>query len=177
MTALQDYKITAANKLARCAWACVYWSLFRFTPVPLHAWRAFVLRVFGASVGKQVRLYPSARIWAPWNLTMADESCIGPDVDCYCVAAVVLGERAVVSQRAFLCTASHDYDRAGLPLVAAPIALERDAWVTAEVFVGPGVHFNEGGVALARSVVVKDVGAWTVVAGNPAKPIGARKHA
>lgn len=174
MRQYQDQQLSGLNKLARGFWLCVYWVLFRFSPVPLHTWRASLLRLFGASVGKKVRIYPSARIWAPWNLTMADESCIGPGVDCYCVDRVELGPRSVVSQRAFLCTAGHDYNRQGLPLITAPIVLYADAWVTAEVYVGPGVVLHEGAVALARSVVVRDVEAWCVVAGNPAKPVKRR---
>jgi putative colanic acid biosynthesis acetyltransferase WcaF len=174
MSCLKARKLTAANKLARVVWQIVCWIIFRLTPVPFHAWRAAVLRLFGAKIGKQVRIYPSAKIWAPWNLVMANESCIGPDVDCYCVDRIELGVRAVVSQRAFLCTASHDYNRSDLPLTTAPITLRADAWVAAEVFVGPGVTLNEGAVALARSVVVRDVTAWIVVAGNPANPIKQR---
>ena len=174
MTRLKAQQLTRSNKLARAVWQVVYWLVFRLTPVPLHAWRAFVLRLFGASIGKQVRIYPSAKIWAPWNLVMADESCVGPDVDCYCVDRIALGVRAVVSQRAFLCTASHDYNRSGLPLMTAPITLHADTWVTAEAYIGPGVTLNEGAVALARAVVVRDVGPWVVVAGNPARAVKER---
>jgi putative colanic acid biosynthesis acetyltransferase WcaF len=176
MTRLQDRHLGLSNKAARAIWACAYWLLYRPSPVPLHAWRAMVLRVFGARVGKGALIYPSARIWAPWNLTLGNGSCLGRGVDCYCVDKVEIMDRAMVSQRAFLCTASHDYNRPGLPLVAAPIRLEADAWVTAETYVGPGVTLAEGAVALARAVVVRDVDAWTVVAGNPARAIGSRQR-
>lgn len=174
MRQFRDQHLSLANKLARGGWLIVYWLLFRLTPVPFHAWRAAVLRLFGAVIGKRVRIYPSARIWAPWNLEMGDDSCIGPDVHCYCVDRIQLGFRAVVSQRAFLCTAGHDYNRSGLPLISAPILLQANTWVTAEVYVGPGVTLNQGAVALARAVVVRDVDAWTVVAGNPAKVVRRR---
>jgi putative colanic acid biosynthesis acetyltransferase WcaF len=175
-TATRPQQLTRSNKLARACWSVTYWVLFRLTPVPLHAWRAFVLRCFGASIGRRVRIYPSASIWAPWNLSMADDSCIGPGVDCYCVDRIVLQSRAIVSQRSFLCTATHDYEQTGLPLRTAPITIETDGWVTAEVYVGPGVTLHTGAVALARAVVVKDVAAWTVVAGNPAQPVRVRSQ-
>jgi putative colanic acid biosynthesis acetyltransferase WcaF len=173
---MRRQQLTPSNKLARACWYAVYWSLFRLTPTPLHAWRVLVLRCFGARVGKRVRIYGSAKIWAPWNLSMADDSCIGPGVDCYCVDRIELQSRAVVSQRSFLCTASHDYEQPELPLVTAPIRIESDAWVTAEVYVGPGVTLHEGSVALARAVVVKDVPAWTVVGGTPAVKIRTRSR-
>ncbi|MDD2808227.1 putative colanic acid biosynthesis acetyltransferase [Rhodoferax sp.] len=175
MTQLRAQQLTRANKLARAVWQVVYWLVFRLTPVPLHAWRAGVLRLFGASIGKRVRIYPSAKIWAPWNLVMADESCIGPDVDCYCVDCINLGVGAVVSQRSFLCTASHDYNSAAHTLMTAPILIMSHTWVTAEVYIGPGVVLNEGSVALARSVVIRSVDAWCVVGGNPAHFIKYRK--
>jgi putative colanic acid biosynthesis acetyltransferase WcaF len=174
MTPLQPGFITWRNKAARVSWAIVYWLLFRFTPVPLHAWRAMLLRIFGAKLGAGVRVYPSARIWAPWNLHMGDASCIGWDVDCYCVAPIHIGAHATVSQRAYLCSASHDYDAPGLPLVSAPITIGARAWITAEAFVGPGVHVGEGAVALARAVVTRDVEAWTVVGGHPARALRQR---
>jgi putative colanic acid biosynthesis acetyltransferase WcaF len=173
---MRQQRLTVANKLARACWYVAYWLVFRLTPTPLHAWRALVLRCFGARIGRRVKVYSSAKIWAPWNLTMADDSCIGPGVDCYCVDQIELQQRAVVSQRSFLCTASHDYQQAGLPLVTAPIRIESDAWVTAEVYVGPGVTLHEGSVALARAVVVKNVAAWTVVAGNPAVDVRMRSR-
>ncbi|MDP3620187.1 MAG: putative colanic acid biosynthesis acetyltransferase [Ramlibacter sp.] len=171
---MRQQKLTLSNKGARACWYLVYWSLFRLTPTPLHSWRAFVLRCFGARIGKRVKIYASAKIWAPWNLSMGDDSCMGPGVDCYCVDRIDIQARAIVSQRSFLCTASHDYQQPGLPLVTAPIRIERDAWVTAEVYVGPGVTFHAGAVALARAVVVKDVPAWAVVAGNPAVQVRMR---
>jgi putative colanic acid biosynthesis acetyltransferase WcaF len=173
---LQAQEVTIRNKLARVLWQIVYWLVFRLTPVPLHAWRAVVLRFFGARIGKQVRIYPSAKIWAPWNLVMADESCIGPDVDCYCVDRIEFGLSTIVSQRAFLCTAGHDYNQVGLPLVTAPIILQKNVWITSEVYVGPGVTMKEGSIALARAVVVRDVEAWFVVGGNPAKLLKQRER-
>jgi putative colanic acid biosynthesis acetyltransferase WcaF len=106
---------------------------------------------------------------------MLDGSCIANAVECYNVAHVTLGPHALVSQRAHLCTASHDFEDCSFQLVGAPILIEADAWVAAEVFVGPGVTLRRGSVALARTVVVKDVPEWTVVAGNPARRIRMRK--
>nr|WP_245960822.1 hypothetical protein [Wenzhouxiangella sediminis] len=62
-----------------------------------------------------------------------------------------------------------------MPLVAAPITIGERAWVTADVFVAPGVTIGDGAVILARSTVVEDVPAWTVMGGNPAAPQGPRK--
>jgi putative colanic acid biosynthesis acetyltransferase WcaF len=149
--------------------------LYRPSPTRLHSWRRFLLRCFGAKVARGAHPYPSARIWAPWNLTMGEGSCLSRHVDCYSVAEVVLGPRATVSQYSFLCTASHDYTSRDMPLVAAPIRIEADAWVTADVYIGPGVTIGEGAVVGARSTVIHDVEPWTIVSGNPAVPRGIRR--
>ena len=132
------------------------------------------MRLFGAKVGKRVYVYPSVQIWAPWNLEMGNDSCLSHFVDCYCVDKVVIGNRSTVSQYSYLCTASHDYNRRNLPLIAAPIVLEADVWVTADVFIGPGVTIRRGAVVGARSTVTRDVDEWNVIAGSPANVIGMR---
>jgi putative colanic acid biosynthesis acetyltransferase WcaF len=162
------------DKLRRLLWIAAWSLLYRPSPTPLHGWRRFLLRCFGASIGPGANPYPSARIWAPWNLRMAAHSCLGRDVDCYCVALVSLGEHATVSQYSYLCTASHDYRDPAMPLVAAPITIEAEAWVAADVFVGPGVTVRTGAVVGARSTLLADAPAWTVVAGAPAQARGAR---
>jgi putative colanic acid biosynthesis acetyltransferase WcaF len=120
--------------------------------------------------------YPGARIWAPWNLVMGDCSTMGDGVDCYSVARIEIGHHASVSQRAYLCAASRDIDDPGHSLMTGPIVIGRHGWVAAEAFVGPGITIGEGGVVAARGVAVRDVPPWTVVAGNPAKPIRERKR-
>ena len=167
--------VGAANRLARTVWNAVQLILYRPSPTILHGWRRFLLRLFGAKVGAGAHPYPRAKIWAPWNLTMANDSCLGNDVDCYCVAPIVLGSHATVSQYSFLCTASHNYHDPGMPMIAAPIIIGAEVWVAANVFVGPGVRIGEGAVIGARSTVIRDVEAWVFVAGSPPAKRGKRE--
>lgn len=159
------------NRIARVAWNLVYMILYRPSPVPLHGWRRFLLRCFRAKIAEGAHAYPTARIWAPWNLVMGRNSCLGSHVDCYSVAVVSLGDDAIVSQYSYLCSASHDYQDPGFQLVAAPITIGSMAWIAADVFIGPGVTVGEGAVVGARSTVLKDVPPWAVAAGNPCKVI------
>jgi len=162
---------STADKGRRGLWK-VIWALFCIpTPAPFHAWRAFILRLFGATVEEGVRVYSSARIWAPWNLTLKARACLGPGVDCFNVAPVSIGEDATVSQRAFLCTASRDYRDPAFGLLVGAITIDPRSWVAAEAYVGPGVRVGAGAVVAARAVVIRDVVPNTVVGGNPARPI------
>lgn len=162
---------TTANKIKRLIWQVVWLTLYRPSPTPLHAWRCFLLRSFGAKIRTGAHPYPSARVWAPWNLTMGQDSCLGPESDCYNPVPVTLGKRAIVSQKAYLCTPSHEIDDA-FTLVGAPIVLEDYSWVATSAFVGPGVTVGRGAVVGACAVVMKDVAAGKVVVGNPAKEVG-----
>ena len=167
-------QLSLRNQLARAGWSLT-WGLFcRLSPRPFHGWRRAWLRLFGARIDRSASIYPSARIWAPWNLDMGPRSALGDLVDCYNVDQVTLEEDAIASQQAFLCTASHDISDPGRRLVTAPIRLGRSSWVCAGAFVHPGVAIGEGAVVGARSVVTKDVAPWTVVGGNPAKFLKAR---
>jgi putative colanic acid biosynthesis acetyltransferase WcaF len=158
-----------SHRLARGLWQLFWLSLCRWTPRPLHAWRALALRIWGAKLGARCHVYPGAIIWAPWNLTLGDDACIGDGAEIYNVAPVALGRRSVVSQGAFLCTASHDHRREDFPLIQAPIRLGDRAWVAARVIVLPGVSLGDAAVAGAGSVVTRDVPAGCTVAGNPAR--------
>ena len=162
------------NKLGRVLWSMVWWTLFRPTPRILFGWRRMLLRAFGASIGRNARISPSVRIWAPWNLSVGDEASVAHAVDCYCVDRLSIGRHATVSQYALLCTAGHDINDPKMRLTTSPILIADQAWICAGVYVGPGVTVGEGGVAGARAVVTRDVAAWTVVAGNPAQVIRER---
>src|SRR4051812_33859179 len=97
------------NRLARVGWGIVYATLFQWSPRPLHAWRALLLRLFGAKLGDGCHIYPKAVIWAPWNLECADQVGIADGAIIYNQARIRLGKRVVISQGAHLCSGTHDY--------------------------------------------------------------------
>lgn len=163
------HKLSWTNKFTRVLWNIVRFSLYRSSPSVFHGWRRFLLRCFGAKVGVGAHPYPTANVWAPWNLEMGDGSCLSHHVDCYNVAKITLGKGATISQYSFLCTATHDYTKVDFPLLVAPIHIGSNVWVTADVFIGPGVSVGEGAVINARSSVFSDIEPWVVAKGNPAR--------
>jgi putative colanic acid biosynthesis acetyltransferase WcaF len=168
-------ELPLGNRIARALWGVVWLLLFRPTPRPLHAWRRFLLRCFGARVGRGVRVYASVRIWAPWNLSMGEFSVLGDCVDCYAVDRIEIGAHTVISQYTFLCTATHDVDQPHFPLVTKPIRIGAHAWVAADAFIGPGVCVGDGAVVGARASVFRDVEPGCVVGGNPARVLRRRR--
>lgn len=163
---------TTTNRIKRMLWSICWTVLARPFPKSLaNTWKVFILRCFGAKIAKNAYVYSSANIFMPWNLIMEENSCLASGVDCYNAAPVIIKKYATVSQRAYLCTASHNISSSKHEQTEKPIIIESRAWVAAEAFVGPGVTIGEGAVVGARSAVFKDVAPWTVVGGNPAKYI------
>lgn len=162
------------HRMYRLAWGCVWGGLGQWTPAPLHGWRRFLLRAFGAKIDKTAKIYPRVSVWFPPNLEMEAYATMGEATICYCMAPIRLKPYALVSQRAHLCSGTHDIDDPDFQLHAYPITIESRAWIAAEAFVGPGVVVGEGAVLGARAVTVKDLAPWTVYAGNPAKVIRQR---
>ncbi len=177
LPAIAGYRhgLGAGNRLGRLLWKLVEATLFRSSPAPLHGWRRFLLRRFGASVDPTAHVYPTARIWAPWNLTMEAHSCLSWGVDCYSVDRITLRRQAIVSQHARLVAASHDIRDPSFRLLHRPIEIGPSAWICAYAFVGMGVTVGEGAVVAATATAVKDVEPWAIVGGNPARKLGVRR--
>ena len=158
-------------KVKRVLWAVCYALLFKTSPNPARKWRARLLRMFGAKVSLKARVSPNVEITMPWNLEMEDYATIGSYAIIYNTAKIKIGYQATVSQYSYLCSATHDYEDAHFTLYAKPITIKRNAWVAADVYVGPGVTIGEGTVVGARSSVYKDLPPHKVCVGNPARVI------
>jgi len=166
---------TFGNRARRALWNTCWLLLFRPTPRPFHAWRSLLLRFFGATIGPDCHIYPSARIWAPWNLICADHVAVGPGAEIYNPSPIHLDSHVILSQSAFLCGATHDYNDPAFPLLAYRMNIGAHAWVCARASVAPGVNIGEGAVLGLASVATHDLEPWTVYAGNPAVKIKPRQ--
>lgn len=166
---------TLANRAARALWQVVWLLLFRPSPRPLHAWRALLLRCFGARLGPHCRIYPGAQIWAPWKLHCDEAACIADGAEVYNQATVTLGSHAIISQQAYLCSATHDVHDPDFPLVASPITVGARAWICARATVMPGITVGEGAVLALGAVATQSLEPWTVYGGIPARKLGARQ--
>ena len=161
-------KYSRLHMLMRLLWGLAV-PLFSFSPRVCFSWRASLLRIFGAQIGKNVHIYNSATIYMPWNLEIGDYSSIGEYAFIYNLGKITIGAKTTISQRVHLCAGAHDYNDPILPLLKPPINVEDHAWVCADAFVGPGITVGEGAVVGARACVFKNVAPWTVVGGNPAR--------
>jgi putative colanic acid biosynthesis acetyltransferase WcaF len=166
---------TVRNRFGRILWNIVALFFFRFSPQPFHSWRSLLLRCFGAKVAAGVHVYPGVKIWAPWNLELHDQCGIANGVILYSQGKIVIGRRTVISQGVNLCAGTHDYTKAGFPLITMPIHIGDEVWIAAEAFIHPGITIGNGCVIGARSVVTNDMPEWMVCSGHPCKPIKPRE--
>jgi putative colanic acid biosynthesis acetyltransferase WcaF len=163
----------------RPAWFVQLWWLvqaifFHTSPQVLFGWRRLLLRLFGARVGKNVLIRPSVTVTYPWKVTIGDYSWIGDGAVIYSLSDITIGSHAVISQRAYLCAAGHDYSRVTFDMLPGPIRIGDQVWIAADVFVGPGVTVGEGCLVGARSSVFHDLPAGMVCFGSPAEPVKPR---
>ena len=133
-----------------------------------------MLRLFGARLGAINFVYPSARIWAPWLLETGDLVTIGRGAEVYNPGGASLGHRTIISQDAYLCGATHDYQSYQFTYITKPVKTEPQVWICARAIVLPGVHCKAGSVLGAGSVATRDLEEWTVYAGNPAVAVRPR---
>lgn len=162
-------------KIIRLIWLFVYYLFFRFSPTPMFMYRNFILRLFGARIGKRVKIYPNVKIWFPSNLTVGDSSCLGREVRCYNQGKITIKKNVIISDSTHLCASSHDYNKPTFPLLLLPITIEESCWVCADAFVGPGVKLKTGTIIGARSCITKNTKPWSIYIGNPAKFLKNRK--
>lgn len=159
---------TTREKIARALWMIVRATLFRWSWHTWIGWRAALLRLFGARLGRHFHIRPSARVEIPWNLRAGDYCSVGDHAIIYNLGPVTLGHRVSISQLAHLCAGTHDYRQPDLPLLRPPIDIEDDAWIAAQAFVGPGVRVGRGAIVGACAALFTSAEPMMIYRGNPA---------
>jgi putative colanic acid biosynthesis acetyltransferase WcaF len=167
---------SAEDRLYRLCWNLTWALLYRTSPRPLHAWRAMLLRLFGATLGSNCHFYPASRVWSPRRLRCADQVTFGDAAEIYNPSLITFGSHAIVSQGAYICGATHDYNDASFPLYSLPMTFGAWSWICARASVSPGVNVGEGAVLGLASVATHDLEPWGVYAGVPAKKIKERER-
>ena len=156
-------------------WSIVRNTLFRWSPPPCWRWRAFLLRAFGARIGRHVFIAASAHIDHPWNFEVGNHAHIAEEVIINCMGKVTIGERTRISQYSHLCAGTHDYQSRDMQIVRCPITVGRDVWIAADAFIGPGVTLGDNCVVAARSSAFRDMPAGQICIGEPARPHRSRE--
>lgn len=165
---------TLKEKVGRALWMLVRLPLLRMSWHNWYAYRRWLLRLFGARIGKSCIIRPTASIEIPWLLEMDDFATLGDHSIVYNLGKITIGKRVTISQYAHLCAGSHDFTDPSMPLLRPPIEIGDDAWIATDAFVGPGVRVGAGAILGARGSAFRDLEPWTIYGGSPAKAIRPR---
>jgi len=166
-----NQKLTAKEKIRRLSWSLCSPPIFNLPGRLFSPLRVCLLRLFGSQIGNKVLICSGVHIWLPWNLHIGNHSAIGRKVEIYGYAPIYIGSDTVISQYAYLCGASHDYESSSMDLTSEPIKIGNYCWIAANAMITQGVSIGEGTVIGARSVVTKSMPEWIVAAGIPARII------
>jgi len=158
------------SKVTVQIWWIVQSIFFKMSPQVMYGWRRFLLRAFGAKIGKGVIIRPSTQITYPWKISIGDYSWIGDEVVLYSLGDIEIGSNTVISQRSYICTGSHYYDSENFDIYSQKITIGDKCWLATDVYVAPGITIGNFTVIGARSSVFKDLPSNKVCIGNPAKP-------
>jgi acetyltransferase-like isoleucine patch superfamily enzyme len=139
--------------------------------------------VFGdrVSIGRFAMIRPSGYYGREIGsgLSMGHHSSIGPYSYIGCSGYIQIGNNVLIGPRVSLLAENHNYNRADVPIKSQgvtrePIVIEDDCWLGAGSTLLAGVHIKHGAIIAAGAVVTKDVPAYAIVGGLPAKVIGWR---
>jgi len=86
---------TVFDKIVRLSWRIVQAIFFNpWRGIFFNRWRLWILKLFGAKIGKGCKIAATATIWAPWNLSLGDYVCIADGVDCYSADKIILNRKS-----------------------------------------------------------------------------------
>ena len=173
LVGLITYDISRYNR-GKPKWYVMLWWLVQAIAFPLslhnfNFFRRFLLRLFGAKIGRGVIIRPSARFTFPWKVKIGDYSWIGDDVMFYSLDRITVGSHSVISQKTYLCTGSHDIQNPSFNLITAPIEIGNGTWIATDCFIAPGAKIGSNSVIGVRSNVMKNIDSQKVAWGNPCR--------
>lgn len=178
MVDLSQFNNDAFNRGAP-AWKELIWRMvqqffFRMEFIKAYGLKRRILRGFGAKLDDGVVIKPKAKITFPWKLAVGENTWIGEEAWLLNLDQISIGSNVCISQRAFLCTGSHNWKKESFDLITKPIVIEDGVWICADVFIGPGVRVGKNAVVTAGSVVNRNLPSNMICSGNPCIPVKLR---
>ncbi|MCK5782402.1 MAG: WcaF family extracellular polysaccharide biosynthesis acetyltransferase [Flavobacteriales bacterium] len=150
--------------------------LFLINPLnPISSLKVFLLKIFGAKIGKGVVIKPGVNIKYPWKLTVSNHVWIGENVWIDNLDEVEIGDNTVLSQGAMLLCGNHNFKKSSFDLITKPIALEDGVWIGAKSIVTGGVRCKSHSVLAVNSVTSNNLDGYYIYRGNPAEKITSRE--
>jgi putative colanic acid biosynthesis acetyltransferase WcaF len=153
-----------------------YSLLIRISPRQLFGWRNYIYKLFGAKIGKGVRISSSAKLYYPWNVTIGDYCWIGDNCNLYSIDKIEIGNNVALAHNVFISTAAHDITSRTFETIRKPVHVCDEVWIATNAFISMGVTINKGAVIGSCAVVTKDMPEGYICLGFPAKPVKLRRN-
>jgi putative colanic acid biosynthesis acetyltransferase WcaF len=164
-----------AGTIKRILWYFTNALFFTSRWLPVSGFKVFLLRLFGAKVGKGVNIKPAVNIKYPWRLTIGNFVWIGENVWIDNLADVTIGDNVCISQGAMLLCGNHNFKKSSFDLITGTITLEEGVWIGAQSIVGPNVICRSHSVLAVKSVASTELESYTIYRGNPAVAVKKRE--
>ena len=162
------------NKLILSIWFIINVIFIHSKWNPFIGLKIFLLRIFGAKIGRGVILKPGVNIKYPWKLSIGNHVWIGEDVWIDNVDDVIIGSHVCISQGAMLLCGNHDYKKSTFDLILGKIIIEDGVWIGARSIVTQNVTCYNHSVLMVNSVASSDLSAFSIYRGSPAKKVRER---
>ena len=162
------------NALKRLLWYYVNAIFFRSGWFPVSTFKIFLLRLFGAYIGKGVVIKPRVHVKYPWHLYIGNNTWIGERVWIDNLVLVNIANNVCISQGAILQTGSHNYKKTTFDLITGPITLEDGVWIGCGAIINQGLTLASHSVLTSGSVVTKNLEPYYIYQGNPAVKVRPR---
>jgi acetyltransferase-like isoleucine patch superfamily enzyme len=156
------------------------YGLVKYLPSPIgDILRYWIAKPFIKKLGK-VRIYEGVTFWYPYRIQIGDNVTLNEWVYISGYGNVKFGNDTRIGHRCSILTSKHNFTNCNLPIrkqsiTANSVNIHEDVWIGCNVTILDGVTIGKGAIIGAGAVVTKNVPAYTVAGGVPAKIINTRK--
>lgn len=144
--------------------------------IPFHTIRNLKYKFFGIKIGKGSTIHCWANFFDPKNVSIGDDTIIGDHAFLDGRDKLIIGNHVDIASSVMIYNSEHDLESMEFKARTEPVIISDYVFIGPRVTIMPGVKIGKGAVVAGGAVVTKDVPAFTIVGGVPAKPIGERKN-
>lgn len=143
--------------------------------IPSHHLRRFMLRLYGAKIGKGSSIHMGCRFFSLKKIKIGEDTIVGEGAFIDGRDKVIIGNHVDIASEVMIYSSEHDIHSEDFHAILSEVIIDDYVFIGPRVIILPGVNIGRGAVIAAGAVVTKNVGEFSVVGGIPAKVIGERK--
>lgn len=142
--------------------------------MPIWTLRKLSFRLAGVRIGKGTTIHMGAKFFRPSGVSVGDDTIIGDRAFLDGRDRLIIGNHVDIASEVMIYNSEHDISAADFHAISEPVEIKDYVFIGPRAIILPGVTIGEGAIVAAGAVVTKDVEAFALVGGVPAKVIGER---